>query len=83
LEKIRGSFSGCKDRDSSGSEGVIKVFTLERGLIPASAHRYIMNKVYRIREISCRGILLFLWSRAVRVHLMVGVGGLDSPPSAG
>jgi hypothetical protein len=84
LEKIRSGISGCKDRYSGGCERVIKVFALERGLIPASVHRYIMNRMYKVRGmVRCRGTLLVLWSRAVRFHLMVVVGGWIPPPAAG
>ena len=84
LEKIRSGVSGGKDWDSDGGEGVVKVFALKRGLIPTSVHRYILNRIYKVRGRGrCRGILLFLWSRAVRFHLMVVVGGWDPPPAAG
>ena len=84
MEKIRSGVSGGKDWDSDGGEGVIKVFALERGLIPASVHRYIMNRMYKVRGmVRCRGTLLVLWSRAVRFHLMGVVGGWVPPHAAG
>ena len=57
---------------------MIKVFALERGLISASGHRYIVDRIYKVcGRVRLRGILLFLWSRAVKAD---SSKSLHAPP---